>query len=61
MQNQPEYKDETFNCIDCGKQWVFTISEQKFYSSKGLTMPKRCPACRAERKATINREGRPTL
>ncbi len=59
MQNQPEYKDITFICKDCGQPWVFTISEQKLYVSKGLKIPLRCPQCRAERKATINRdEGR---
>ncbi len=43
-------------CIDCRKPFEFTTGEQRFFSSKGLSQPKRCPACREKRRLTINRE-----
>lgn len=39
------------NCISCGKEYSVTISEQNFYESKGLALPKRCAECRKARKA----------
>ena len=45
------YKDKTITCRDCGKEFDFTASEQKFYAEKGFTNePGRCPECRAARK-----------
>ena len=46
------YSDETLNCVDCGRSFPFTASEQEFYASKGFTnKPSRCSDCRAARKA----------
>ncbi|HUA10354.1 MAG TPA: zinc-ribbon domain-containing protein [Candidatus Acidoferrales bacterium] len=46
------YRDETLSCIDCGRPFAFTTGEQQFYATKGFTnKPKRCPDCRAARKA----------
>ncbi len=46
------YSDETLNCVDCGRSFPFTSSEQEFYASKGFTnKPSRCSDCRAARKA----------
>jgi CxxC-x17-CxxC domain-containing protein len=36
---------------------VFTASEQDFYAQRGFTEPRRCPSCRASRKAARNAEG----
>ncbi|HLH73432.1 MAG TPA: zinc-ribbon domain containing protein [Chloroflexota bacterium] len=45
--------DKTLVCRDCGTQFVFTQSEQDFYTEKGFTNePSRCPSCRAARKAS---------
>jgi len=45
-------QDKTLTCRDCGAQFVFTASEQEFYSQKGfMNEPGRCPECRATRKA----------
>ena len=30
------YQDETLTCRDCGKEFVFTASEQAFYAEKGF-------------------------
>jgi CxxC-x17-CxxC domain-containing protein len=47
------YTDENLNCVDCGRTFPFTASEQEFYASKGFTnKPSRCADCRAARKAS---------
>ena len=51
------YNDKTLSCADCGQQFVFTASEQDFYAQRGFTEPRRCPSCRASRKAARNAEG----
>jgi len=43
--------DETLYCRDCNQEFTFTVGEQEFYASRGLTnKPGRCPSCRAARK-----------
>lgn len=43
--------DQKLYCRDCNEEFVFTVGEQEFYASRGLTnTPTRCPACRAARK-----------
>lgn len=39
------------NCKDCGKEFEFTIGEQKFYEEKGFSKPIRCKECREAKKA----------
>ena len=41
--------DKIIKC-KCGAEFEFTKGEQKFYAEKGLSEPKRCPKCRAEKK-----------
>src|SRR6185436_6531578 len=53
----PVYNDKNLTCADCGQEFVFTASEQDFYSQRGFTEPRRCPSCRASRKAARNAEG----
>ena len=50
------YNDKNLTCADCGQQFVFTSSEQDFYSQRGFTEPRRCASCRASRKAARNSE-----
>jgi CxxC-x17-CxxC domain-containing protein len=43
--------DQTLYCRDCNAEFTFTVGEQEFYASRGLTnSPSRCPDCRAARK-----------
>ena len=51
------YNDKNLSCADCGQEFVFTASEQDFYGQRGFTEPRRCPSCRASRKAARNSEG----
>lgn len=47
------YVDENLNCVDCGREFVFSSGEQRFYEQKGFqNKPNRCPDCRQARKAT---------
>lgn len=51
--------DQTLYCRDCNQEFVFTVGEQEFYASRGLTnAPSRCPECRAARKQAGGGRGR---
>jgi CxxC-x17-CxxC domain-containing protein len=43
--------DKSLPCEECNKDFIFTAGEQEFYEEKGFTPPKRCPDCRAAKKA----------
>ena len=46
------YTEKSIQCSDCGKPFPFTVEEQEFFASKGYTNePKRCPACRQNRRS----------
>ena len=38
--------ERTLRCRDCGKNFVFTVGEQRFFNNHGYQLPKRCRACR---------------
>src|SRR5579883_154495 len=52
-----ELEDQLIRCIDCGKDFVWTVGEQGFFRDKGLqNPPKRCKPCKQaknERLAAI--------
>jgi CxxC-x17-CxxC domain-containing protein len=51
-------QDKTLTCKDCGKEFIFSVSEQEFYAEKGFeNEPGRCPECRAARKLNRNNRG----
>jgi CxxC-x17-CxxC domain-containing protein len=43
--------DKTLVCQDCNQEFVFSASEQQFYADRQFSEPRRCPSCRAARKA----------
>lgn len=43
-------EDRALVCRDCGKDFVFSASEQEFFASRAFEPPLRCPDCRASRK-----------
>ena len=47
------FEDKTRTCKKCGKEWIWTASEQKFFKEKGFFPPAMCKECRANTK-TIN-------
>ncbi|HEX6127705.1 MAG TPA: CxxC-x17-CxxC domain-containing protein [Candidatus Limnocylindria bacterium] len=46
------YSDKTLTCADCNQEFAFSASEQQFYADRQFSEPRRCPACRAVRKAS---------
>ena len=49
------YQNKILVCKECGKEFIFTASEQEFYAEKGFTNdPGRCPECRVARKRQGN-------
>jgi len=53
MENKTEFTDKFITCCDCGDEFIFEVGEQAYFASKGLSDPKRCPACRRERKRSL--------
>ncbi|MCL5071312.1 MAG: zinc-ribbon domain-containing protein [Actinobacteria bacterium] len=42
----PILEDAKIKCIICGRTFLFTSSEQKWYKDQGYNQPKRCSCCR---------------
>lgn len=42
-------EDIKLKCFTCGKDFIFTVNEQKFYEEKGFVHPKNCKTCRNAR------------
>lgn len=51
------YEVQQLDCVECGKKFEFSTEDQEFYAKKGYSSPKRCPECRARRKAQNNNNG----
>ncbi len=43
--------DEVITCMECGRSFIWSYGEQEYYKQRGLERPKRCAACRAQRRA----------
>ena len=52
------HTDKTLTCADCGQEFAFSASEQQFYAERQFSEPRRCPSCRAIRKAERGDSGR---
>lgn len=51
------YSDKTLTCADCNQEFSFSASEQQFYADRQFSEPRRCPSCRAIRKASRGDSG----
>jgi CxxC-x17-CxxC domain-containing protein len=51
------YTDRILSCVDCSQEFAFTSSEQEFYAQRQFSEPRRCPSCRASRKAARGDSG----
>ena len=49
--------DRVLTCADCRQEFAFTASEQQFYADRQFSEPRRCPSCRAIRKAAREASG----
>lgn len=48
------YVDRVIICVGCNQPFTFTASEQELFAARGFTNdPKRCPGCRAARRASL--------
>lgn len=45
------YQDETLTCRDCGREFVFSASEQAYFAERGFqNKPSRCLECRRAKR-----------
>ena len=49
--------DRVLTCAQCGQDFTFTADDQQFHAERGYQDPKRCPTCRAERRASRGDSG----
>jgi len=42
--------DQTIQCVQCGRTFVWSYGEQRYYRERRLDPPKRCKGCRAGRR-----------
>ena len=49
--NETELESINLECVDCGKEFIFTGRNQQFFESNGWDPPKRCKPCQIRRKA----------
>lgn len=48
------FEDKTLTCKKCGKEWVWSATEQKFFKEKGFFKPSMCKECRSKIKVINN-------
>ena|SRR5687768_15673425 len=49
------YQDRQLTCTECGNAFTFTADDQAYQAERGFNNdPKRCPDCRAARRAQRN-------
>ena len=48
-----QFSDMLLECVDCQRTFVLKAREQDFYYNKGLSIPKRCPQCRLNRRKAV--------
>jgi hypothetical protein len=46
----PKYESIKKICVECGKEFIYSIAEQKIFKKRGYLPPKRCPECREKKK-----------
>jgi hypothetical protein len=56
---ESETGDQLLACCECGDDFLFDVSEQRFYERKGFGPPKRCKPCRDARRAQRARQTQP--
>jgi uncharacterized membrane protein YsdA (DUF1294 family) len=43
--------DEIIECVECGRTFVWSSGEQRYYEEHRLVRPKHCPTCRSRRRS----------
>ena len=57
MYASTSYTDKILSCVDCSQEFTFTASDQQFYADRQFSEPRRCPSCRAAKKAARGESG----
>lgn len=58
LKNQEQaYEQRFLVCVTCGKEFAFTVGEQRFYAARGYQDPRHCPTCRQERQVRREEAG----
>jgi CxxC-x17-CxxC domain-containing protein len=51
-----DFSDRVLKCVVCGKEFIFTADEQRFFHAKNFVNdPKHCKECKAKRAASASR------
>jgi DNA replicative helicase MCM subunit Mcm2 (Cdc46/Mcm family) len=45
-----DFVDQTIVCKDCGAEFIWSASGQRFFKEKGYTQPMRCRSCREKKR-----------
>lgn len=53
--------DVTLNCCDCKLDFSFSDGEQRFFAERQLAPPRRCKACRSNRKNERKSSDKPAV
>ncbi|MDA1256375.1 MAG: zinc-ribbon domain containing protein [Chloroflexi bacterium] len=51
MEKIEVFQDRDIRCAECGQDFAFSADDQQYHSERGYSDPKRCPSCRAARRA----------
>lgn len=51
-----EKVDQKIVCADCGKEFIWSATEQEKFAKLNYQPPKRCYVCRAKRRAERNQQ-----
>lgn len=47
IEDASDFQDRSITCVDCSKEFTWTVGEQVFFHDKGLkNEPKRCKPCK---------------
>jgi len=53
--DESNLEDTSISCIDCQKDFIWSIGEQRFFRDKGLqNPPKRCKDCKQAKNERLN-------
>ena len=54
MDDSEVFEDKVITCHVCGSDFTFEAGEQYYFRERGYQDPKRCPECRAKKRARLN-------
>ena len=54
MDDSEIFEDKNLVCTECGQNFTFEAGEQYYFKEREYPDPKRCPECRAKKRAHLN-------